>query len=190
MTVQILDLFERVFECPTSGPHDLGPPPHNTPLPDGAAGFPTQQSLRGKALRRAMGQMSPTSARAREGSTPIGEVHGPPNSPDPQMQRSTVREPEPHNLKARVHAHQARRPVFDDGAHTCPDPWPNWVSSSSIRISISGQHHSSRGSKAFMYHVLESELHAAPSAPQFFLFRFHPHYLTPSRARICWERAR
>src|SRR5260221_3304956 len=97
MTVQILDLFvfERVFKCPTSGPHDLGLLPHNMPLPDRAAEFPTQQSLWGKALRRAMGQMSPTLARAQEGSTPIGEVHDPPNSPDPQMQHSTVREPEP-----------------------------------------------------------------------------------------------
>jgi len=148
---------------PTSGPHDLGPPPHNAPLPDGAAESPTQQSheqiraptevggplgsLRGEALQRTMGQMSPTLARAREGSTPIGEAHGPPNSPDPQTQGSTVREPEPDNPKVRVRAHQARMPVLDDGARTRPDPWPSWASSSSIGISISGQHHSSRGAK-------------------------------------------
>jgi len=32
------------------------------------------------------------------------------------------------------------------------------------------------------------ELHAAPSAPQFFLFRFHPHYL--ARENLLGEGAR
>ena len=49
------------------------------------------------------------SARAQEGSTPIGEAHDcPPNSPDPQMQASTVREPETDNPMACVRTHQAR----------------------------------------------------------------------------------
>jgi len=74
-------------------------------------------------LWRVMGQMSPTSARTREGSMPIGEAHGrPPDSPDPQTQGSTVREPEPDNPNARVRARQAWRPVLDDSAHTRPDP--------------------------------------------------------------------
>jgi len=135
-----------------------------------------------------MGQMSPPSARTREGSTPIGEAHGPPNSPDPQTQGSTVREPEPDNPKARVRAHQARRPVLDDGARTRPDAWPNWALSSSIRISISGQHHSSRGSKTFTYHVWGASC-MLPHLPLNFS-HFHPHYLTPSRARIRRERGR
>src|SRR5260221_6972867 len=33
------------------------------------------------------------------------------------------------------------------------------------------------GEKSIHVPCVESELHAAPSAPQFFLFRFHPHYL-------------
>ena len=40
------------------------------------------------------------------------------------MQRSTVWEPDFNNLKARVHTHQVRRPVLDEGAHVCPNLWP------------------------------------------------------------------
>ena len=63
---------------------------------------------------------------AQEGHMPIGEACGcPANSPDTQTQGSTVWEPEPDNLKACVRAHQAWRPVLDDGGHTCLDLWLN-----------------------------------------------------------------
>ena len=52
------------------------------------------ESLRGKALWRAMGQMNSASVRALEGKTPIGEAHGrPPDFSDRQMEGTVVWEP-------------------------------------------------------------------------------------------------
>ena len=70
--------------------------------------------------------MSPGSAHILEGKTPIREAHDrPPDLPDPQTPGSTIQEPESINPKARVRAHQARRPVVEAGARTHPDPWPS-----------------------------------------------------------------
>jgi hypothetical protein len=30
-----------------------------------------------------------------------------------------------NNIYAHFRAHQARRPILDEGIHTCLDPWPN-----------------------------------------------------------------
>ena len=104
--------------------------------------------LLGEALQRATGQIGLSSARAHEGKTPIGEAHGrPPDLLGPQRQGSIVREPMVAVPKARVHAHQARRAVLDEGARRALIRGPTWASSSSIRTPVSGQHYSSRGRK-------------------------------------------
>jgi len=121
---------------------DWDPLLHDTLLPDEAAEplthcppeqirAPTKaggqlESLRGKTLQRTMGQMSPVPACAPEGKMPVGEAHScPPDLANPSALGSTVWEPEPDDPKAHVRAHQARRPVFDEGACMRPDPWPN-----------------------------------------------------------------
>jgi len=120
---------------------DWDPPLHDTP-PDEAVEPLTQQSpeqiqaptgvgeplelLQGEASRRAMGQMSPAPVHAREGKMPVGEAHGrPPDLANPQTQSSIAWEPGSVDPKAHVRAHQARRPVLDEGARMRPDPWPN-----------------------------------------------------------------
>ena len=116
-----------------------------------------------------MGQMGLALVRAPEGKTPIGEAHShPPDLPDPQMQGSTVREPESDHPKARVCAHQARRPVLDEGAHTRPDPWPNLgvvivEPGYLFRVSITA-----RGGQNIDLPRLGSELRAASSAHSIF----------------------
>jgi len=104
---------------------------------------------------------------------PIGEAHGHlPDSPDPQRQGSAVREPEPDNLNVRVRAHQTWRPVLDDSAHMRPDPWPNLgvvIIDPEIYFESASQ---LKGEQNIHVPCVGSELHAAPSAPQFFPFSF------------------
>jgi len=80
--------------------HDLPPPdeamePHIHQLPKQIQA-PTEvggplESLRGEASWHAMGQVSPASAHALEGKTPIGEAHGCPSDlPNLQTQRPAV----------------------------------------------------------------------------------------------------
>jgi len=99
-------------------------PPEQIRAPTKAGG--QLESLRGKTLWRAMGQTSPVLVRAPEGKMPVGEAHGrPPDLANLSALGSTVWEPEPDDPKAHVRVHQARRPVFDEGARMRPDPWPN-----------------------------------------------------------------
>jgi hypothetical protein len=84
------------------------------------------ESLRGEAPWRTMGQMSPTSARAPKGKTPVGKAPmRPPDLPDPQTQGSAVQEPESINPKVPVRAAQARKPIFDKDARTHRDSSPS-----------------------------------------------------------------
>jgi hypothetical protein len=84
------------------------------------------KSLGDEASQCAMGQTGPAPARAPEGEMPIDEAHSrPPDLPDLQAQGSTVWKPESFDPKAHVRAHQAQRPVLDEGALMRPDPWPN-----------------------------------------------------------------
>jgi hypothetical protein len=176
---------------------DLDPPPYDMPPPVEAAGTPNHhppeqirgltnegeplESLQGEQTRRATGQMGLTLAHAPEGKTPIGEAHGrPPDLPDPLTQGSTVWEPESDHPKARVHVHQARRPVLDEGAHTRPDPWP---SPSVVNIDPDTCIRSAsqlEGEQNFHKPCVGSELHAAPSTPQLSQhFSFSPLPLVP-----------
>ena len=125
-------------------------------------------SLWGDALRRAMDQISPASARVLEGKFAHRRGAGPPSSdlPDPQTQGSAIWEPEYDDPKARVRAHQTRRPVPDKSARVRPDPWPslgvvtiNWdacLGSASLFKGEQNIHLPSAGSKH----------HATQPAPQ------------------------
>jgi len=121
---------------------DWDPLLHDMPPPDEAVEPLSQQSpeqiraptgvgeplelLWGETLQCAMGQISPAPVHAQEGKMPNGEVHGcPPDLANLQMQSSITWEPGSIDLKAHVHAHQARRPVLNEGARMHPDPWPN-----------------------------------------------------------------
>jgi len=191
----------EAMEEPVRGA-DWDPPLHDTPPPDEAAEPPTfhppeqirapteaggqLESLPGEQTRRDMGQMRPASARVPEGKTPIGEAHGgrPPDSPDLHPQGSTVWEPESIHSKAHVRAHQARRPVLDEGACMRPDPWPslgivNVDPDTCIgsAILLEGEHNQARAASSML-----------PNWP-LNIFHFHIHHLTPSCARIRRERA-
>jgi hypothetical protein len=73
-----------------------------------------------------MGQTNLASVHASEGKTSIREVHSwPPDLPDPQMHGSTTWEPKSVDPKVPVHMHQVQKPIPDEGAHACPDPWPS-----------------------------------------------------------------
>src|SRR5579863_4144706 len=64
---------------------------------------------------------------------------------------------------------------------------PAWASSPSIWTSVHGQHHSSRGSKTFTYHVWGASC-MLPHLP-LKLLHFHPSHPTPPRTRIRRKRA-
>ena len=84
------------------------------------------ESLPSKAPWRAVGQMCPISGRSLEGKSPTREAHGrPPEHSNPQTPGPTIWEPVSVDPQARVRAHQARRLVLDEGAHTRPKPWPS-----------------------------------------------------------------
>src|SRR5260221_50328 len=73
-----------------------------------------------------MGQTSPAPTRAGEGKMPVGEAHSrPPDFANPSAQGPIVWEPGSVDPKAYVRAHQARRPVLNEGARMRPNPWPN-----------------------------------------------------------------
>jgi len=121
---------------------------------------------------------------------PVGVAHGrPPDFPNPQTLGSTVWEPEFVIPKACVHMHEAQRPVFDKGACTCPDLWPN-LCVVTINPDIYFRSASQlEGEQTIHPPCVGSKLHPAPSAPQICssslpLPPLHCH-LTPSRARIC-----
>jgi len=57
---------------------------------------------------------------------PVGEAHGhPPNLANQLTLSSIIWELGSVNPKAHVHMHQVQRPVLNEGAHMCPNPWPN-----------------------------------------------------------------
>jgi len=176
-------------------PHDALPPPneaaehpiHQEPeqiqAPTEVGGL--LESLLGEASQCSMGQMVLTSAHALEGKTPIGEAHGrPPDTPDPQRQGSTAWEPMFAIPKARVRVHEARKPVLDMGAHTCPNPWPDLDAVIVNLDTCIGSASQLEGEQNVDLPCVGSELHAAPPAPQHF-----QSSLTPSHARIrCMEK--
>jgi len=158
-------------------PHDAPPPPneavqhpiHQPPEQiqalTGVEGL--SESLPGKKSQRAMGQRGLTSAQALEGKTPIGEAHArPPDLPNPQRHGSIVWEPASVVPKARVRAHQVRRPIFDEGARTRPDPWPNLGVVIVDPDTCIGSALQLEGEQNIHVPCVGSELHAAPSAPQ------------------------
>ena len=87
-------------------------------------------------------------------------------SPTCKHRGPSFRGPQPVEPMAEVHAHQARKPVLDEGACMCPDPWhslsvvivdPDACSGSASQLEGERDFHSPSGGR---------ELHAAPSAPQ------------------------
>jgi len=168
--LQILALLEFGIEAAPPPPNKAAKPPicqqpEQTQAPTGVGG--SLESLPGEALQRATGQMGLMSARTYEGQMPIGEAHGrPPDIPDPQRQGSTTWEPASVIPKARVRAHQVRRPLLDMGAHTRPDPWPSLgviIVDPDTCIRSASQ---LKGEQNLHLRCVGSELHAAPSAPQ------------------------
>ena len=162
---------------------NLEPQPHDTPQPNEAAEPHFQQpleqihaptvaggpleSLPGEESQRVMGQTGQTSAHALEGKTPIGEAHGrPPDLPDPQRQGSIVWEPAVVVSKAHVRAHQAQRPVPDEGACVHPDPWPSPDVVITKLDACLGSAIQLEGEQNIHVRSVGSELHAAPLAPQ------------------------
>jgi hypothetical protein len=134
---------------------DWDPLLHDPPPPDVAAESPTHhppeqiraptesggqsESLRDETLQGAIGQTSPEPVRAQEGKTPVGEVHGrPPDFANPQTQGSIIWEPGSIDPKAHVRAHQARRPVLDEGARMRPSCGPIWALSTAARAKTGG----------------------------------------------------
>jgi len=175
---------------------DLELPPHDTPLPNKAAEPPIHQppeqtqaptgvgglleSLLGEASQRAKGQRSLTLAHTLEGNMPIGEAHGrPPDFANPQTQGSTAWEPAFVVPKARVCAHQARNPVFDEGACMRPDPWPNLGIVTINPDTCIGSASQLEGEQNINLPSVGSELHAAPSTPQHFSLSLSPPIPSP-----------
>ena len=147
------------------------------------------KSLPGEASWHAMGHTS----LASEGKTSTGDTHGqPPDFPDSQTQSSTAWETESVDSKARICVHQARRPVPNDCTRTRPDRWSTLGVVNVNLAACLGSASQFEGKQNFHIPCVGSELHATPRAPQFSSFSpspLHPAYLTPSRARICRERA-
>jgi len=153
-------------------------PPEQTQAPTGVGG--SLESLLGKALQRAKGHRGLTSAWTHEGKMPIGEAHGrPPDLPNPQRQSSIAWEPMSIVPKAQVRVHQARRPVPDEGGHTCPDPWPNLGTVIVDPDSCIGSASQLEGKQNIHLPCAGSKLHAAPSAPQISLSSLSPLSLIP-----------
>ena len=142
------------------------------------------ESLRGEASRRATGLMGLTLARAPEGKESLAEAHGrPPDLLNPQMRGSTIWEPESIDPKARVRAHQTRRPIVEEGARMRHDPWPSpgsyHRSGHLFWVSITAR----EGPK-----IILTKRGQRPTNPKF--PHFHPfHHLTPSHAKTRRERA-
>ena len=157
--------------------HPIHQPPEQSQAPTGPGG--PLGSLPSDASQRAMGQMGRTSALALEGKTPTGEAHGrPPGLPDPQARSTIASEQGVIGPKACVNAHQARRPIVDKNARSCPDPWPSLgiiTIDPDIYFGSASQH---EGEQNIHLPGVGSELHAAPSAPQLFS-SFPPLSLVP-----------
>jgi hypothetical protein len=145
-------------------------------------------------MQRTMGQVNPTSVCAhkravhpserRVATLPTPQTHKH-RAPLFGSQSLTIRRP-------CVRAHQAWRPVLDDGGHMCLDPWLNLgvvIIDPDIYFGSASQ---LEGEQNIHVSYVGSELHAAPSIcpsnPSHFCF--HPHYMTPLRGRICEERVR
>ena len=117
------------------------------------------------------GPDKPASARASEGKTPVREAHGrPPDFPNLQMQGSTVWEPNSIGPKAHVRVHQARTPIPDVGAREPPDLWPSPGIITVNPAVCLGSASQLDGEQNIHMPSVGSELHAAPTAPQFSSF--------------------
>ena len=166
---------------------DLEPPSHDTPPQVEAAEHPDCQSrkqiraptdvgeplesLRGEASWRAMGQMSPTSAHASEGKTPIREVHGrPPDLPNLQTQGRAVLAPGSVEPMVDVRATQARMPVPDEGGRVRLGPWPNLEVFIINLDSCLGSASLLEGEQNIFLPRVGSKQYASPCISQIFLF--------------------
>ena len=67
---------------------------------------------------------------------------------------------------AKIRAYQVRRPVLDEGARTCPDPWPSLGIVIVDPDTCIGSASQLEGEQNLHILCVGSELHAAPSAPQ------------------------
>jgi hypothetical protein len=120
--------------------------------------------LTDKVLQHVMWQVGQTSA---QGMTPLGEVHErPPDLPDPYPRGSAAPEHVIVDPKACARIYEARRPVPDEGACVCPEPWPNAGgeikdSDTCTRASVLLE-----GEQKHVLPSEGSEQHAAPCMPQ------------------------
>jgi len=119
---------------------------------------------------------------------PVREAHGqPPDLPNLQRQGSIVWKPVFIVPKACVCGHEAWRPMLDEGAQICPDPWPNLgIITTDPDICI-GSASQLEGEQNIHLPYVGGKLHAAPSAPQNSLSLLYPLFychLKPLCARI------
>jgi hypothetical protein len=191
--VSTLAMLEETTVIPEStGRADLAPPlldtppgeatdhpNHKSPKPIRAPAYMGESSelLRGEPTRRATCQSSWASARAPESQTPCGEAHPhPPDPPDPKSRSSIVVEQAIVVPKAKGRAHQAQRPVFDESAPVCPDPWPSPGIVETDPDVYTGSSVLLEGEQNFILPSVGCKQHTHPLSPQStFIFTLEPH---------------
>jgi hypothetical protein len=171
------DLAPPLLDTPPGEATDH--PNHKSPKPIRAPAYMGElsESLQGKPTRRAMCQSSWASAHAPKSQTPCGEAHPhSPDPPDPKLQSSIVVEQAIVVPKAKGRAHQAQRPVFNESAPVCLDPWPSLGIVETdpdvyTRLSVLLE-----GEQNFILLSVGCEQHTYPLSPQStFIFTLEPH---------------